>query len=141
MMARAGPGAAAYQRGSQTWSGTRPALTANPPSSSTSAVGRAAPPGTWANEASMIECDLVARSSRPASSAAPLTLPKAKVTWPGGTGGGEPPVPGGHRGGVPPGARQQVEGERQRLPAEQGGERVPRGHDHRDRAQRERQGG
>ena len=81
MIARAGPGAAAYPRGSQTWNGTRPALTANPASSSTSAAVRAAPPGTWANEASRIECDLVARSSRPASSAAPLTLPNAKVTW------------------------------------------------------------
>ena len=29
----------------------------------------------------MIECDLVARSSSPVSSAAPLTLPNAKVTW------------------------------------------------------------
>jgi hypothetical protein len=100
MIARAGPGAAAYPRGSQTWNGTRPALTANPPSSSTTAVVRTAPPGTWANEASMIECDLVARSSRPASSAAPLTLPNANVTWPGGTGGGEPSVPGGSPGGI-----------------------------------------
>ena len=81
MMARAGPGAAAYPRGSQTWNGTRPALTANPPSSSTSAVVRAAPPGTWANEASMIECNLVARSSKPASSAAPLAFPNANVIW------------------------------------------------------------
>ena len=29
----------------------------------------------------MIECDLVARSSSPTSSAAPLTLPNATVTW------------------------------------------------------------
>ena len=36
------------------------------------------------------------------------------------------------------GAREQVEGERQRLPAEQRGERVLRGHDHRDRAERQR---
>ena len=42
---------------------------------------RAAPPGTWANEASRIECDLVARSSSPVSSAAPLSLPNANVTW------------------------------------------------------------
>jgi len=44
-------------------------------------VVRTAPPGTWVNEASMMECDRDARSSRPASSAAPLTLPNANVTW------------------------------------------------------------
>ena len=82
MIARAGPGAAAYPRGSQTWNGTRPALIANPASSSTSAVVLAAPPGTCANDASMIECDLAASSSSPTSSAAPLTFPNATVIWP-----------------------------------------------------------
>ena len=55
-------------------------MTANPASSSTSAAVRAAPPGTCANDASAIECDLAASSSSPTSSAAPLTFPNATVT-------------------------------------------------------------
>ena len=81
MIARAGPGAAAYPRGIQTWNGTSPALTANPASSSTCAVVRAAPPGTCANDASMIECDLVGQQQQADSSAAPLTFPNANVIW------------------------------------------------------------
>jgi hypothetical protein len=80
MIARAGPGAAAYPRGSQTWNGTRPALIANPVSSSTSAVVRTAPSGTDANEASERECALATRSSRPIRSAVPLTFPNTTVT-------------------------------------------------------------
>src|SRR5579875_795277 len=78
--ARAGPGAAAYPRAIQTWNGTRPTLTANPASSSTCAVVRAAPAGTEPKLASASDPDLSASSSRPASSAAPLTLPNANVT-------------------------------------------------------------
>ena len=50
-------------------------------------------------------------------------------------GAGAGPVPG-VTGGRPP--AQQVEGGGQRLPAEQHGERVPRGHDDRDRAEGQR---
>ncbi len=56
-------------------------MTANPASSSTSAVVLAAPPGAYGNDASAIECDFAASSSNPASSAAPLSLPNATVTW------------------------------------------------------------
>ncbi len=79
MTARAGAGAAAYPRGIHTWNGTRPALTANPAISRTSAAVRAAPPGTWLNDASAIECDRAASSSSPTSSAAPLSFPNATV--------------------------------------------------------------
>src|SRR5580693_5072098 len=79
MMARAGPGAAAYPRGIQTWNGTSPTLTAKPARSSTHAVARSGPAGTWVNPERASDPDLVTSRSNPARRQAPLIRPKARV--------------------------------------------------------------
>jgi len=79
MIARAGPGAAGYPRGIQTWNGTRPTLIVNPANSSVSAASRAVPPPTCVNDARLSEWDRAASSSSPTSRAAPLTRPKTRV--------------------------------------------------------------
>src|ERR1019366_1814250 len=131
MIARAGPGAAAYPRGSHTWNGTSPTLTAKPAISSACAVSRPMLPGTRTNEARSSEPERAASKRSPERRRAPVNLAKARVNLaPAGPSGSSPLEPG-----------KQVERDCEQFPGQQGGEGIGRCHEDRDGTEGERVAG